>query len=51
VVVVGDASTAGIEDGLEDVTGTVLVFALRLAPRVELMRKKNTAVLNFFIGC
>ena len=51
VVVVGDASTAGIEGGVEDVTGTVLVFALRLAPRAELMRKKNTAVLNFFIGC
>jgi hypothetical protein len=51
VVVVGDASTAGIEDGLEDVTGEVLVLALRLAPRAELMRKKNTAVLNFFIGC
>jgi hypothetical protein len=51
VVVVGDASTAGIEDGVEDVAGTVLFFALRLAPNAELMRKKNTAVLNFFIGC
>ena len=51
VVVVGDASTAGTEDGVEDVTGTVLFFVLRLVPRAELMRKKNTAVLNFFIGC
>ncbi len=51
VVVVGDASTAEIEGGAEDVTGAVLVLALRLAPRAELMRKKNTAVLNFFIGC
>ena len=50
-VVVGDASTAGTEDGVEDVTVTVLFFVLRLAPRAELMRKKNTAVLNFFIGC
>jgi hypothetical protein len=24
---------------------------MRLAPSAEFMRKKNTAVLNFFIGC
>ena len=51
VLVAGDASTVGTEDGEEDVAGTVLFFALRLAPNAELMRKKNTAVLNFFIGC
>jgi hypothetical protein len=51
VVVVGDASTSGTDGGVEDLTGAVLVLVLRLAPRAELMRKKNTAVLNFFIGC
>ena len=51
VVVVGDATTVGIKLGEEDATGAALVFELRLAPRAELMRKKNTAVLNFFIGC
>ena len=50
-VVVGDATTDGIEEGVEDVTGEALVFKIRLAPSAEFMRKKNTAVLNFFIGC
>ena len=50
-VVVGDATTAGIEESDEVVTGAALVCKIRLAPSAEFMRKKNTAVLNFFIGC